>query len=418
MSLPEEIESDNDDEYFDEARSPRQSMTEKTHWSKTCCSDIRFESLGEGKAYRVKVYASNGLMRAGAWEACWKDMERVDVELEPIVDAKLQEELNRLAAEQERALELEEEAAAAAAAAVDEEIRQREEAERAEQSYMPDDVEASINMESSPQPEIPVDSSPPYDDDRRERDEERLREIYGDSAPSHQESSSVPQPPLSDFEPRETPASPSVEAFERREERRESRQQASKNASLPELVFEAIKVLMQDQKNVFIVLLSLAVLMLAVRGGSTPNELALQAVVPAPVPEVVVEKPSETFAELLETIQATVEEWEATETMGPTQQSTTEGAVDPCVPCSMALEAAEISLKVVPTNTVEVEVEVEVFRTITETMMETVTVEVLPTMIPKDLPSADEREVEPEAAMAEELAVEEVAQVGDGHAEE
>jgi hypothetical protein len=84
----------------------------------------------------------------------------------------------------------------------------------------------------------------------------------------------------------------------------------------------------------------------------------------------------------------------------------------------MALEAAEISLKVVPTNTVEVEVEVEVFRTITETMMETVTVEVLPTMIPKDLPSADEREVEPEAAMAEELAVEEVAQVGDGHAEE
>lgn len=310
MSLPEEIESE-DEDYYDGARSPRQSMTEQTHWCKTCHSDIRYDSLGDAKVYRVKVYASNGLMRAGAWEACWKEMERVDVELEPIIDSKLQEELSRLSIEQERALELEEEAAAAAAAAVDEEIQRREEAEQAEQaeqdeqaaeaeqSYMPEQMDASVHMESSPQPDIPVESSPPYDDTRRMREEERLREIYGASPPSHPESSSMPEPRHSDFETRETPASPSVEAFERREERRESRQHAYKSASLPELIFEAVKVLMQDQKNLLIALLSLVVLVLAVRGGSAPDEARLQAVVPesfapvAQVPEVAVEKPVE-----------------------------------------------------------------------------------------------------------------------------
>ncbi|KIV99746.1 uncharacterized protein PV09_08667 [Verruconis gallopava] len=51
-----------------------------------CQRPIRIpgKGVGAGNArWEVKVYASNGLMRAGAWCAAYKEMERVDVEIEP-----------------------------------------------------------------------------------------------------------------------------------------------------------------------------------------------------------------------------------------------------------------------------------------------------------------------------------------------
>ncbi|KAL8344383.1 hypothetical protein RB601_004761 [Gaeumannomyces tritici] len=69
---------------------------EARHWCGTCRSDIKYEALGPGKVFRVKIYASNGLMRAGAWEACWKEMERVDAEIEPVLEPALQTELEQL----------------------------------------------------------------------------------------------------------------------------------------------------------------------------------------------------------------------------------------------------------------------------------------------------------------------------------
>jgi hypothetical protein len=109
MSLTEDSESESEDEdsYYD--GKPKRASFNRTHWCSTCHSDIRYDSLGPGKIFRVKVYASNGLMKAGAWEACWKEMERVDVELEPILEPGVQEELTQILAEQERALELREE---------------------------------------------------------------------------------------------------------------------------------------------------------------------------------------------------------------------------------------------------------------------------------------------------------------------
>lgn len=407
-SLPEEIESEGEDDgYYDVNRSPRQSMMEQTHWCTTCRSDIRYDSLGEGKIYRVKVYASNGLMRAGAWEACWKEMERVDVELEPIVDSKLQEELNHLAAEQERALEMEEEAAAAEAAAVDEEIRRHEAAaaaaaaelaEQADRSYIPEPMETSPQPE---EPEVPVASSPPYDDDRQARDEERLREIYGASPPSQPESSTAPLPRQSDFVAQETPASPSVEAFERREGRREAQKETYKSASLPELVLQAVKVLMQDQKNVLIGLLSLLVLVLAFRSGTSQEDVGFQAIVPEPVAQIAVNKPepvSETRhtqqSVVVDTLLSKVEPTSGTMEFNPAPVMTE--AVDPCLSCSKALEAAELSLMYVPTSTVEV------VKTVTETMVETVTVEALPVETVKSVADVEQEigtVVEPEAVL-------------------
>ena len=39
------------------------------------------ETKEQHKRFEVKVYAANGLMRAGAWAAAWREMEKVDVEV-------------------------------------------------------------------------------------------------------------------------------------------------------------------------------------------------------------------------------------------------------------------------------------------------------------------------------------------------
>ncbi|KAM7203932.1 hypothetical protein V8F33_001903 [Rhypophila sp. PSN 637] len=119
-----------DEEGFDGQESEDEYAEEKRHWCNTCRNEIKYEDLGPGKVFRVKVYASNGLMRAGAWEACWKEMERVDIEVEPIVEMSVQNELEKLVVingeleeQRQREMEQAEAEAAAAQAARDEEAR-------------------------------------------------------------------------------------------------------------------------------------------------------------------------------------------------------------------------------------------------------------------------------------------------------
>lgn len=66
------------------------------------------KTQSETRIWEVKVYAANGLMRAGAWGAAWREMEKVDVEVgiwmsaqtrrrvEEITAAKAQEEVQAL----------------------------------------------------------------------------------------------------------------------------------------------------------------------------------------------------------------------------------------------------------------------------------------------------------------------------------
>lgn len=403
MALAEDVESE-DEENYDEKPSARQSLAEKTHWCKTCHSNIRYDSLGTGKVFRVKVYASNGLMRAGAWEACWKEMERVDVELEPIIDAKLQEELVHLAAEQERILDMEEEAAAdAAAAAVDEELQLREEAE---QAFVSDQVEASPQRETTAKP-----SSPFVDDGQtvEEEEEERLREIYGHSPPPHDESSTVP-PHHSEFAgPRGSPPSPpSVEALERHEEQKG----INKSASLPELFLEAVKVFLQDQKNLMIGLLSLLVLMLAAKsGGSQDRPSSGNMIVPESLAQASVETQVEPQSQ--ENMGKPVDAaWAATEVTH--QPSMPPATTDACAACARALEAAEMSLKNIPTSTVELvsTFTQEAFTTVTETIFETITVETVPTKTAViEEAVLEEQSVDDAGAQAEDIAADVVEEL-------
>lgn len=110
MAISDDIESDSDCT-SDAEGSEEAVKQERRHWCKTCKGDIKYEELGAERMFRIKVYASNGLMSPGAWEACWKEMERVDIQVEPIIDSGIQGDLAKLAAafdqEQQQQLEAE-----------------------------------------------------------------------------------------------------------------------------------------------------------------------------------------------------------------------------------------------------------------------------------------------------------------------
>jgi hypothetical protein len=92
--------SSDDDENLTTQRFFQHTQGSDRKWCDICRKDVRLQETGEtfGKRrFNVKIYASNGLMRAGAWAAAWREMERVDVEIEPWVELDLRTQLEELA---------------------------------------------------------------------------------------------------------------------------------------------------------------------------------------------------------------------------------------------------------------------------------------------------------------------------------
>ncbi|KAI5925891.1 hypothetical protein F4810DRAFT_707979 [Camillea tinctor] len=241
-----------DDDSEDDYEEDRRDSSDKRHWCKTCKHDIRYESLGANKIFRVKVYASNGLMKAGAWAACWKEMERVDVELEPVVDGSVQDEIVRLAAQQDHHLDQEEDDSFA------EEVAEEREQQRREKKR--DSFHSNAGTTARGSGHGRAESA-----ERRRRDAERYREIYGHSPPAeehtedsfaHNESESY----------NAFPRSSSGDAYERRESQRHTTQ----SASMPQLLVQSARVLIQDRKNIVIFTLGVLVLVLALRNAPRP----------------------------------------------------------------------------------------------------------------------------------------------------
>ena len=266
-------------------------------WCDICGRAVRYEmaTAGEGeKRFRIKIFASNGLMRAGAWAAAWKEMERVDVEIEPYVDDHLVQDLDSLSARQKHSAihheELHEDSFVddepnddhneahtdeEANRALDEEARRIHETENRraheeevrrmqdeEQRRMQDEEERRMQDEEVRRVQDEEASRALDEEARRMHEEEmartlieeeelrqhmieedRMREIYGHESqePTHNQS---PEPRRASYSRPQSPAH---------------------GDSLPELLLAAFKVAMQDTKNVVICVLSLFVLILALK---------------------------------------------------------------------------------------------------------------------------------------------------------
>ncbi|KAJ4360078.1 uncharacterized protein N0V89_000637 [Didymosphaeria variabile] len=61
--------------------------------------------VGAGtKRWDIKIYAANGLMRAGAWIAAWSEMERCDVEISPWIPHEVRKTLDKRLQQEEEAV--------------------------------------------------------------------------------------------------------------------------------------------------------------------------------------------------------------------------------------------------------------------------------------------------------------------------
>jgi hypothetical protein len=213
--------SDNDYPEDSEDEGPGQEK-----WCDICDREVYCENFGlaaKQKRFRVKVYASNGLMTAGSWQAAWREMEKVDVEIEPLIpnhlvsemEALMQAHTGNMAAERQEKLLREEE------------TRRRVEEEELER--------------------------------RRKMDEERMREIYGHPPPLPPPTAPIPhEEVIHHDEPDDQHYQPIC------------RSRKMQNDSLLDLLLAAMKVALQDRKNILIVLLSIFVMFLALRPTQSP----------------------------------------------------------------------------------------------------------------------------------------------------
>ena len=176
--------------------------------------DGRYGSGAGSRRWDIKLYAANGLMRAGAWGAAWREMERVDVEVCPFVSEELKRELE-LAKEQEEA----------------------EEAVRRAEQDLQDGSTGEEEMK-------------PSDGGRGQAiDEARMREIYGDDAQDY----------IDGLQSSPSPArSPAYDS-----DTHQPRPRPQHELPLSTLLRNYIVLLSRDPRNLAIALLSLLVMLLA-----------------------------------------------------------------------------------------------------------------------------------------------------------
>ncbi|KAK8130310.1 hypothetical protein PG999_002690 [Apiospora kogelbergensis] len=305
-------EDDDSDDDYDMSR--QQKPQARHHWCNTCKHEIRCESLGPGKIFRVKVYASNGLMKAGAWAACWKEMERVDIELEPVVPPPVQDELVRLAAareEREAAKQREFDVVSDIVQQIKEEQRDQPsrlqshldpsadrrsvDGDRPESVYSRGRSLGGARPESSYSRRTFAEERPesahyrkPFAEDRPESVQSRRstaeeRRIREEEARIREEMDRIREEEEAHMrEPTPEPYYAPSEAASAREPRAESftskpsspsptggpGRQPVQTDSLPELLLQSVRVVLRDSKNIIIIVLGVVALVLAVRGAS------------------------------------------------------------------------------------------------------------------------------------------------------
>ncbi len=210
-----------------------------------CGRRIRDGKHGSGSGSRrwdIKVFASNGLMRSGAWEACWREMEKIDVEIGPWIPEETKKELNAI-----REQELLQERKAREAALEAERIASQErERKLLEKSLQPSPSRRTITPRRQESPKKGI--SP------------RLREMDGDACA-----------------PREQPKRPdTLRRPPYIKSATTSCQGSQEEIPLPTLIKNYLYLVAQDKKNIAIGFLVLVIAFLSSSVSLTRSSLSTQ----------------------------------------------------------------------------------------------------------------------------------------------
>ena len=214
-----------------------------------CAQPIRVpgKGIGSGNArWDIKVYASNGLLSSGAWFAAHREMERVDVEIEPWIpedvrralDAAMEKEQDQLRKEQEELEKLK----------FDLEVMQRLRAdaddERAKAEQRLAEVESDLeHARQAVPPVLPALTAPvPIEDDL--------------VVPKKRVLSATPQKRTPTSSPPPLSPAPTREASE---------------IPLSTLLRNYLILLAQDRRNIVVGVLSVLVILMSLRLSTTPQ---------------------------------------------------------------------------------------------------------------------------------------------------
>ncbi|MCJ1233419.1 hypothetical protein MMC14_001375 [Varicellaria rhodocarpa] len=198
-----------------------------------CGRRVRDGHHGSGTGLRrwdIKIYAANGLMRAGAWGAAWNEMERVDVEILPFIEDDLRREL---------------------------ELRKEEDEERCRSRPL-------VQNHSTPS----FTGAPTYGDGRSRMDDARMREIYGEDAQAYLDDLTR-EDEHAQIEPKhDVPPPPhSLHSMEHRR----SEFPHPNQIPLWTLLKNYIYLASQDRRNIAILLLGTLVIFLSLSSSSSPH---------------------------------------------------------------------------------------------------------------------------------------------------
>ncbi|GCB26067.1 hypothetical protein AAWM_08952 [Aspergillus awamori] len=226
---------ENDSEGDDQ--SLRESATDEEE-GEECpdCGGHVVRHNNEGRKWEIKVFAANGLMRAGAWAAAWKEMEKVDVEVGLWLPSEIRRELERRLLEQEM-----------------------------------DHFENRL--------QVPHFQAPEH---------EMSAEVRRPSLHGRTPSSAIEEP--SPFVPEKIESAPATEKEAAPEQQMPVPQyvpRSSDDIDLQTLLVNYVRVLASDRRNVAIAVLSFLVLFLAVNSGPQANQSALR-----PFPQDILEAAS------------------------------------------------------------------------------------------------------------------------------
>lgn len=258
--------TDGIDSGFESSSQAEESSDSELEPKEKCpdCGKVMSCNIEQERKWMVKVYAANGLMKEGAWAAAWQEMEKVDVE----VGIWMPEEVR---------MEVEERLTA---------LQAQHEAEKS------------------------VDEGPPSFNRRlrsksgrtKLRQEERMKEIYGEAgrAKTQDEIDGLTEEPKSaqhkDSEakvtlPKDEPrvSSESSATPDRRPHVTFAPEPVSRSScnqpDISSLIQHRLKNIMQDQKSLIIILLSMIILFFTIQNTTTQtrSQVALDQAVFSPI---------------------------------------------------------------------------------------------------------------------------------------
>ncbi|PWY90083.1 hypothetical protein BO70DRAFT_426472 [Aspergillus heteromorphus CBS 117.55] len=206
-----------------------------------------------GRKWEIRVFAANGLMRAGAWAAAWKEMEKVDVEVSLWLPSEIRRELEKRLLEDEMHH-------------FEKRLEQRLQVPRLQAPENENENENDSDMAVHPQSRslqactpTPTTEAPPHPHPIFTPEQ-----IEGKAPPPPSSSSPVPEKETPPKERRQPEAEPIYVP------------RSSEDIDLQTLLVNYIRVLASDRRNVAIAILSTLVLFLAVHSGPQTNQSALR----------------------------------------------------------------------------------------------------------------------------------------------